>query len=87
MNAIVGAGYPYELAGLVFYVFFLYMVRKRAGPRYAQRTRVLTILTAIGLVGVVPFHYAGSSPAIAIVALLGVAALISAFVDARGGSR
>ncbi len=83
MNAVVDAGYPYEIAGLVFYVFFLYMVRKRSGLRYGQRTRVLTIVAAIGLVGVVPFHYAQNTAAIAIVMLLGLAALVSAFIDAR----
>ncbi len=85
MNAVLEAGYAYELAGLVFYVFFLMMVRKRAGFRYAQRTRVLTIVAAIGLVGVVPFHYGGNSTAIAIVLAIGLAALASAFLDARSG--
>ena len=83
MNAIVEAGYPYELAGLVFYMFFLSMTRGRNRGRYSQRTRALTILAAIGLVGVVPFHYAHSSPAMAIVLLLGLASLGSAFIDAR----
>lgn len=84
MSAIVDAGYPYEIAGLVFYVFFLYMTRRTTGPRYAQRTRVLTIAAAIGLVGVVPFHYAGSPAVMLVVLSLAVAALISAFLDARG---
>ena len=83
MTAIIDAGYPYEIAGLVFYVFFLYMVRRRSGARYAQRTRVLTIVAAIGLVGVVPLHYARNATAIAVVTLLGVASLASAFIDAR----
>ena len=83
MNAVFDAGYPYELAGLVFYAFFLYMVRKRNGLRYSQRTRVLTIVTAIGLVGVVPLHYARNGAAVAVAVLLGFAALVSAFLDAR----
>ncbi len=83
MSAVIGAGYPYEIAGLVFYIFFLYMVRSRSGPRYTQRTRVLTIVAAIGLVAVVPLHYARNAPAIAIVLLLGLASLACAFVDAR----
>jgi hypothetical protein len=83
MNAIIEAGYPYELAGLVFYLFFLYMVRKRKGVIYSQRTRTLTIMTAIGLVGVVPFHYAANVAAIATIMLIGLAALFSAFRDAR----
>jgi hypothetical protein len=83
VNAIFDAGYPYEMAGLVFYVFFLYLVRKRNSLRYTQRTRVLTIVAAIGLVGTVPFHYARSGGAVAIVLLLGLVSLASAFVDAR----
>lgn len=83
MSAIVDAGYPYEIAGLVFYVFFLYMVRSRKGARYTQRTRVLTIVTAIGLVGVVPFNYAHNPAAIVVVLLLGLASLGCALIDAR----
>jgi hypothetical protein len=85
MNAIFDAGYPYEIAGLVFYAFFLYMTRKRNSRRYSQRTRVFTIAAAIGLVGVVPFHYARNGAAIAIVLLIGLSSLASAFVDARAG--
>ena len=83
MNRIVDAGYPYEIAGLVFYVFFLYMVRRSAAGRYSQRTRVLTIVTAIALVGVVPFHYAANVGAVGIMLLLGSAAVVSAFIDVR----
>ena len=83
MSAIIAAGYSYEIAGLVLYIFFLYMVRKRNGVRYTQRTRVLTIVAAIGFVGVVPFHYAGNAGALAIVMLLGLGSLASAFIDAR----
>ncbi len=83
VTAVLDAGYAYELAGLVFYVFFLMMVRKRSGWAYSQRSRVLTIVTAIGLVGVVPFHYAHNPAAIGGVMLAGLAALASAFLDAR----
>ncbi len=83
MNAIIEAGYAYELAGLAYYVFFLAMVRKRSGVRYAQHTRVLTILAAIGLVGVVPFRYAHNPAALAGVLLVAAASLVSAFRDAR----
>jgi hypothetical protein len=83
MNAIFDAGYPYEMVGLLFYVFFLWMVRKRNSLRYTQRTRVFTIVAAIGLVAVVPLHYARNGAAIAFVFLLGLVSLASAFVDAR----
>jgi hypothetical protein len=84
MKAIIDAGYPYEIAGVVFYIFFLYMVRNGKGvARYSQRTRVLTNLAAIGLVGSVPFNYAHNGAAIGLVLLLGLASLGSAFLDAR----
>jgi hypothetical protein len=83
MISAIDAGYPYEIAGLVFYVFFLYMVRARGRPAYSQRTRVLTIVAAIGLVGVVPFHYAGNIAVLAIVLLVALASRASAFLDAR----
>jgi hypothetical protein len=85
--AVLDAGYPYELAGLVFYAFFLYMARKRNGPRYSRRTRVLTIVAAIGLVAVVPLHYARNGAAVTFFALLGFASLASAFVDARANRK
>jgi hypothetical protein len=85
MNRIIDAGYPYEIVGLVFYVLFLFTLRKQSAGRYSQRTRVLTIVTAIVFVGVVPFHYGGNATAVGLMLLLGVAALVSAFVDARAG--
>jgi hypothetical protein len=87
VNRIIAAGYPYEIAGLVFYVFFLFMVRKQSGARYSGRTRILTIVAAIALVGVVPFHYGGNASANVLLLVLGLGALGSAFIDARvGGS-
>ncbi len=83
MNAIVDAGYPYEIAGLVYYVFFLYMIRKRGGVVYSGRTRVMTIIAAIALVSVVPFHYAHNPVAIAIILLLGLGSLGCAYLDTR----
>jgi hypothetical protein len=85
VSRVIAAGYPYEIAGLVFYVFFLFMVRKQSGLRYTQRTRILTIVAAIALVGVVPFHYGGSASANVALLLLGMGALVSAFIDARAG--
>ena len=87
MNGDLLGGYAYELAGLVFYVFFLSMVRKRGAARYSQRTRVLTIVAAIGLVGVVPLHLAGNRAAVGILVLLAAASLVSATSDARAKPR
>jgi hypothetical protein len=83
VTRVLDSGYTYEIAGLVFYVFFLYMVRTRRGPAYSQRTRVLTIVAAMGLVGTVPFRYADNVAVLAIVLLIAAAALASAFVDGR----
>lgn len=83
MNAAFDAGYVYELAGLVYYVFFLILMRRGNVGRYSQRTRVLVIVAAIALVGSVPFHYATSGVAAAVMIALGVAGVVSAFIDAR----
>jgi len=85
MKRIIAAGYAYEIAGLVYYVFFLFMVRKQRGARYSGRTRILTIVAAIAFVGVVPFHYGGNARANVVLLLLGLSALVSAFADARTG--
>jgi len=51
--------------------------------RYSLRTRMLTMIAAIALVGSVLFHYATLLPAIAIALLIALAAVVSAFLDAR----
>ena len=79
---MIAAGYPYEMAGLLYYVLFLMMSRKANAAKYSLRSRILVVLAAIVMVGCVPFHYA--TLVIGVVAMLGLAvlALVSTAVDA-----
>jgi hypothetical protein len=83
MKAILDAGYAYELAGLIYYVFFLMMARGKNAQRYSLRSRVLVVAAALALVGSVPFHYATTTSGVTIMFVLALVALASAFVDAR----
>lgn len=87
MNAVVAAGYPYELAGILYYVLFVLMSRKRYAGRYTKRSRILVILAGIVMIGCVPFHYATSL--LGFVAMIGLAivALLSTFIDALAARR
>ena len=85
VNQLIRSGYLYELAGLVYYVYFLLMSRGRNAARFSQRSRVLTLITAIALVGTVPLHYGGSTIALAVIAVLVLASAVSSIADRRGG--
>jgi hypothetical protein len=81
VSALIAAGYPYELAGIAYYAFFLLMSRKQNAAKYSLRSRLLVILAAVVMVGCVPFHYAGAL--LGVTAMLGLAilALFSTFAD------
>jgi len=64
-------------------VLFLAMQRGRNRGRFSRRTLVLVILAAIALVAIAPFHLAQNGIAIIVALVLAVAALVSAFGDAR----
>ena len=81
------AGYPYELAGILYYVLFLLMSRKRAAGRYTRRSRLLVVLAAIVMVGCVPFHYANSLFGVTAMFALAFLALASTLVDAVAARR
>jgi uncharacterized membrane protein len=83
MKAIYEQGYFYEIAGLIYYVFFLVLMRGKNAQRYTQRTRALVLIAAIVLVGTVPLHYAGTAAGQAAMLLFALAGIVSAFVDAR----
>jgi heme A synthase len=87
VNAVIGAGYPYELAGLAYYVFFLLMSRKRNAGVYSLRSRVLVVLAAIVMVGCVPFRYANAPLGIAAMYALAILALLSTLVDTARNRR
>ena len=83
MEPLLRAGIPYEIAGLIYFGFYLVMSRPGGKTRFSTRSKLLTLLAAIVLVGAVPLHYGEN--ALAIVAVLGFAvmALLSAILDRR----
>lgn len=87
LNAVIQAGYPYELAGIVYYVFFIMMSRKRFAATYSKRSRILVVLAAIVMVGCVPFHYAGELAGVAAMFSLAIIALLSTLADAVAAHR
>jgi uncharacterized membrane protein len=87
MNAVIAAGYPYEFAGIMYYVLFVLMSRKRFAGIYTKRSRILVILAGIVMVGCVPFHYATSVIGFAAMIGLAIVALLSTLVDALAARR
>ena len=83
LDAVIAAGYPYELAGILYYVLFLMMNRKGNTATYTLRSRVLVVLAAIVMVGCVPFHYANALLGVILMFALAGSALLSTLVDAR----
>lgn len=79
---MIQAGYPYELAGIVYYIFFVMMSRKRFGATYSKRSRILVVLAAIVMVGCVPFHYASEPFGVTAMLALAILALLSTLIDA-----
>ena len=84
---MIAAGYPYELAGIVYYVFFVLMSRKRYGTTYSKRSRILVILAAIVMVGCVPFHYANGLLGVTAMFALALLAVASTLADAIAARR
>lgn len=82
MNAAIEAGYPYELVGLLYYVLFLMMGRRRYAGAYTNRSRYLALLAAIVMIGCVPFHYAGAPLGVEAMFALALLALASTLADA-----
>jgi uncharacterized membrane protein len=81
MDDVILAGTPYEFVGLLYFVFFLLMGRKRYAGVYTTRSRVLTLLAAMVMVGCVPFHYASSQTGIAVMFAIAIIAMISTLRD------
>ncbi len=78
---MIEAGYPYELVGLLFYVFFLMMGRGRYARIYSLRSRVLAVVAAIVLIGCVPFRYATSPVGVECMIIAGIISVTSALAD------
>jgi hypothetical protein len=83
VDPLLRSGVPYEIAGFVYFVFYLLMSRRSNAARYSKRSRLLTLIAAIALVGAVPFGY-GDKP-LAVIGMLGLAALalLSTVLDRR----
>lgn len=81
MDALIRSGYPYELAGLLYYLFFLAMSRGKNAARFSQRSRVLTLVAAIALIGSVPLRYAAHPLAGVLMLVLVAIALTSTWLD------
>lgn len=81
MDALIAAGYTYELAGIAYYVLFMMMSRKANAAKYSLRSRVLVILAAIVMVGCVPFRYATVPLGVTSMLALATLALLSTFAD------
>lgn len=80
---MIEEGYVYELAGLFYYAFFLYIGRSANATRFSMRSRILTLSAAIALVACVPLHYARSPYGEFIMLGLAIATLVSTFLDRR----
>jgi hypothetical protein len=74
---------PYELAGLVYFLFYLAMARLRNAARFSRRSQALTLFAAIALVAAVPLHYGTQPLGIALMLLLVLVSLVSTFADRR----
>lgn len=81
MEAIIAAGYPYELLGIFYYVLFLMMGRKQYVGKYTNRSRYLAVLAAMSMVGCVPFHYATTFVGMVIMFFLAALSLVSMAAD------
>jgi len=80
---VAAQGYPFELIGICYYVMFLLMSRKTYAARYSLRSRVLTLLAAMFLIGAVPFHYGANAVGIAIMLAVAIAAVAATALDLR----
>jgi uncharacterized membrane protein len=87
VNAVIAAGYPYELAGILYYILFALMSRKRVAGKYTARSRVLVIAAGIVMIGCVPFHYATAPVGVTAMFVFAAVALVSTFIDAVASRR
>ena len=82
-NPAATQGYPYELVGLCYYVMFMFMGSRRSAGRFSPRSRILTLIAAIAMVGSVPFGYAANAVGVMAMFALAAASLASSVFDAQ----
>ncbi|GAC1659559.1 MAG: hypothetical protein NVS4B13_04670 [Candidatus Elarobacter sp.] len=83
---LVQTGYPFEVAGLIYFLFYLKMSRGRGAERFSQRSRTFTLIASIALVGSVPFHYGAQPPGIVLMLAAVAISLWSTWNDRRVSS-
>jgi hypothetical protein len=81
VDNVILAGTPYEFVGFLYFVFFLLMGRKRYDGVFTLRSRVLTLLAAMVMVGCVPFHYAQEQTGIIVMFAVAIISMISTVRD------
>jgi hypothetical protein len=84
-NPTATQGVPYEIVGLCYYLMFMYMGSRRSKGRFSPRSRVLTLVAAIAMVGSVPFGYAGNAVGVMVMFALAAASLASSVFDTQRG--
>lgn len=87
LSASFTTGLPYEIVGLLYFAMALVMGRGRNAGRFTPRSRILTVLAAIAMVGCVPFGYGADPRGVLVMLVLAVAAFISTLVDTRRPKR
>jgi hypothetical protein len=83
VTALFASGIPWEIAGLVYFLFYLAMSRPRNAARFSRRSKALTLIAALALVAAVPLHYGAQPFGIAVMLVLLAASLVSTFLDRR----
>ncbi len=82
MDALIRSGYPFELAGIVYFGFYLVMTR-RGNDRFSQRSKAFTLIASIVLVASVPLHYGANPIGIALMLAVVALAMWSTYTDRR----
>jgi uncharacterized membrane protein YedE/YeeE len=80
---LLQTGYPFEFAGLIYFLFYISMSRAQNKDRFSQRSKVFTLIASMVLVGSVPFGYGGQPAAIALMLGLVAIAIWSTWSDRR----
>jgi hypothetical protein len=81
VETLIRTGVPFELAGLVYFLFYLRMSRGSAAAHFSRRSKILTLLAAIALVGSVVLHYADQLAGIVVMLALAIASVVSTWSD------
>jgi hypothetical protein len=81
VEILIRSGVLFELVGLCYFLLYLSMSRRAVAARFSRRSRVLTLLAAMALIGSVVGHYAQAPLGIGLMFALALGALVSTFVD------